>query len=157
MKTIEEREREFRKHVYDLGGTTYTKTMIDRFIDHWAEPDRAPSIRQKMRFEKQKTWRTTSRLATWARNNYDKIQCHLTESQKTIAQKKKAFAESLEPFLAIYGSELLNKFFSYWAAAENKPTPEFLRFERESFWETSTRLAQWKTRNEDVMVKQKVG
>lgn len=157
MENIEQREAAFRKHVYEVGGLEYTREMLERFSNYWAEPDRAKGVRQKMRYEKEKTWRVDLRLKTWAKNNYDGIQCYLTESQKSIAQKKRAFAVSLEPFLPIYGKELLNAFFAYWTAPENKPTPEFLRYERESFWETSTRLAQWQKRNQDVMVKQKVG
>lgn len=157
MKTpIEEREAEFRKEVYAVGGMKYTKEMLDNFISKWTEPDRATGKRQKMRFEKQETWRTSGRLATWAKNNFDNIQCFLTDAEKTIAQKKHAFAKELEAFLPLYNRDTLNEFYRYWAMAENKPGSTTLRYENEDFWETSTRLQQWKSRNE-VMVKQKVG
>lgn len=143
--TLEDRTEEFRKHVYHVGGTVYTPEMLRRFVEHWSEPDRAK--KPKMRWEKQKTWSTERRLARWARNNYDGIPCFLTESQKTIAQKKRDFAISLEPFLEKYGREMLNSFYLYWTQVENKREPEYIRWELEDFWSLETRLAQWKERN----------
>lgn len=156
MKTLEQRETEFRKHVYEVGGTTYTEEMLNNFARKWTEPDRAPGARQKMRFERESTWETSRRLVTWAKNNYDKIQCYLTVPQ-TIAQKKHNFAKSIEPFLLIYGSEMLNKFYRYWTMLENRPGSTTLRWENQEFWEISAKLQQWKEGKSDVMVKQKVG
>ena len=146
--TIEEREQKFRKEVQAIGGTIYTQEMLRRFSEHWTEPDRAPGVRQKMKFEKEKTWHTGRRLATWARNNYDGIQCYLTESQKTIAEKRHSFAVSLEPYLAQYGRDLLNAFYAHYAMPENKPKPEKLRWEDFEFWSLETKLKQWAERNE---------
>ena len=146
--TIEEREISFRKQVQSIGGTTYTKEMLSRFCDYWLEPDRAPGTRQKLKFEKEKTWSIKLRLKKWADNNYDGIQCYLTESQKTIAEKRHAFAVGLEPYLPKYGRDVLNAFFAYWAMPENKPNPEKLRYETEEFWLLETRLKQWAERNE---------
>ena len=146
--TINERETAFRKQVQLVGGTTYTQELLRRFSEHWTEPDRAPGIRQKMKFEKEKTWHIGRRLAKWASNNYDGIQCFLTDAQKTIAEKRHAFAVSLEPYLPKYGRDVLNSFFLYWAMHENKPKPENLRWELEDFWNTETRLKQWAERNE---------
>lgn len=41
----------------------YGKAMIRAFFDYWTEPNRSQT---KMRFELQKTWETSRRLATWA-------------------------------------------------------------------------------------------
>ncbi|MBQ4294812.1 MAG: MarR family transcriptional regulator, partial [Prevotella sp.] len=49
----------------------YGKEMVTQFGDYWTEPNRSLT---KMRFELQRTWSTTLRLATWARN--DKIFTH---------------------------------------------------------------------------------
>jgi hypothetical protein len=142
-KPIEEREEEFRQHVYDVGGAIYTKLMLDRFISSWTEPDRGRGISQKMKFEKESTWNTSRRLATWARNNYDNIVCYLTDSQKTIQVKKKEFAVALEPFLPKYGKDLLNAFYRHWAQPENVPNPQRLRWELEEFWDLAARLQSW--------------
>lgn len=44
----------------------YGDEMIDEFITYWSETDRGKI--PKMRFEKQTTWETGKRLATWHRN-----------------------------------------------------------------------------------------
>ncbi len=150
--SIEEREAAFRREVYEVGGMIYTKKMLDNFANSWCEPDRAPGKRQKLKFEKQKTWKTSLRLAKWAENNYNGIQCYLTDSQKTIQQKKKSFAVQLEPYLGQYDKATLNAFYSYWATPENKPNPEYLRWEKQEYWELSTRLAQWAAKNVAVTV-----
>ena len=49
----------------------YGEEMVTQFGDYWTEPNRSLT---KMRFELQRTWSTTLRLATWARN--DKIFTH---------------------------------------------------------------------------------
>jgi len=143
--TIEDREQKFRKEVQSIGGTTYTPEMIARFISYWSEPNRAK--KPKMRWETQKTWSLERRLALWARNNFDGIECFLTESQRTLAQKKHAFAVSLEPFLEKYGRDTLNEFYRYYAQPENKPNPTKLKWESEEFWELSARLSMWVKRN----------
>ncbi len=43
----------------------YGKEMIRAFYDYWSEPNKS---RTKMRFEYQKTWKVSLRLATWAKN-----------------------------------------------------------------------------------------
>lgn len=146
MKSLQEREEEFRRHVYDVGGTLYTKKMLDLFSDKWTEPDRGK--RTKMRFEKEKTWRTSGRLATWARNNYDKIKCLLSEEERTSQIRRRDFANSLQPFLKEYGREMLNRFYAYWSQPNEGG---YLRWEDEDFWELETRLQEWKTRNERMV------
>jgi hypothetical protein len=146
MADISTRESEFKRQIQAIGGTLYTQEMLTRFFLYWSETDRAK--KPKMRWEKEKTWHTGRRLALWARNNYDGIQCFLNDAQKTIAQKRHAFAVSLEPFLPKYGKETLNAFFAYWAMPENKPVPQMLRWEGEEFWSLDTKLNQWVTKNE---------
>jgi hypothetical protein len=144
---LSEREKAFRRQVQEIGGTIYTQEMLNRFISYWIETDRAK--KPKMRFEKERTWRTDLRLALWARNNYDKIVVYLTESEKTIAQKKHSFAVSLEPFLEQYGRETLNAFYKFWSQPENKPNPTMIRYESEHFWSNEARLDQWVKRKRD--------
>lgn len=43
----------------------YSDRMMKRFFDYWTEPDKARGTAQKMLFEKQKTWQTSRRMATW--------------------------------------------------------------------------------------------
>lgn len=44
----------------------YTNDMIKKFFNYWSEKD----AKGKMRFQKQETWETGKRLATWYGNNF---------------------------------------------------------------------------------------
>ena len=44
----------------------YTKDMLINFIQYWTEPNKSKS---KMRFELEKTWDTSRRLATWEKRS----------------------------------------------------------------------------------------
>ena len=70
--------------------------MIKAFADYWTEPNRSCS---RMRFELQRTWSLSLRLATWAR--HDKVFAqrtaypHRPTSNECIAQAQEwAIAES---------------------------------------------------------------
>lgn len=142
------RKEQFRKHVYDVGGLIYTKRMLEEFIRSWSEANRAKT--PKMKFEKEATWETDLRLANWARRNYSKIPCYLTESQKTIKHKKHELSLQLEKFVDKYHPDTLNKFWLYWGEPENRPEPTRLRWESEEFWDLAKRLSQWAARNPQV-------
>ena len=45
----------------------YGQGMITQFAEYWTEPNRSNT---RMRFELQRTWNTSLRLARWARNDY---------------------------------------------------------------------------------------
>jgi hypothetical protein len=45
---------------------TYGSQMVRKFYDYWTELNRSGT---KMRFEIEKTWETSKRMATWARNS----------------------------------------------------------------------------------------
>lgn len=142
--SVDERVDKFTQEVLEIGGVLYTKEMMRRFIDFWTEPDR--SRKPKLRFEKQKTWRTSLRLAKWANSNYDRIICFLSVSEKTIAEKRKALAEQMRPFLSIYTRSMLNEFYRFYSQPENKINPQYLRWELMEFWDLSTQLASWADR-----------
>lgn len=142
--TLDERLLLFTKEVIDIGGTIYTKEMLKRFTAFWSEPDRAR--KPKMRYEREKTWKTAMRLQKWAQNNYDGIVCLLTAGEKTIAEKRKAFAESMHPFVGVYHRDTLNEFYRWYSMPENKTNPEYLRWELLEFWDLSTKLAAWADR-----------
>jgi hypothetical protein len=144
--TLEVRTVKFAQEVWAEGGAIYTSEMIKRFISYWTEPDRGR--RQKMRFEKEKAFFTTRRLNTWATNNLDKIECYLTPDQKSIEQKRRDFAKTLEPYKGRYDGIVLNEFYRHWSQPENVPQPKKLRWETEQFWDLATRLAAWKTREQ---------
>lgn len=141
---LPDRIEKFSKEVQAVGGTIYTPLMLQRFTEHWTEPDRAK--KPKMRFEKQKTWKTAGRLRVWSQKNYDRIVCFLTDSERTVAEKKREFVKHLEPYRATYSREILNGFYRHWSQPENKRGAQYLRWELEEFWDVGTRLAAWAER-----------
>jgi hypothetical protein len=139
---FKKRHEDFKKQVFQVGGLIYTKQMLDNFTAGWTEPGKGNN--PKMKFEKQKTWSTSLRLKKWAHNNYDKIVCYLTDGEKTIKQKQQALALAMEPLKDKHTKETLNAFYRYWSMPENKPEPQYIRWELEEFWDLSQRLNSWK-------------
>ncbi len=66
-ETIDARRRDFYNALVPFVDR-YGKEVIRAFFNYWAEYN-AP--RTKMRWELQKTWETSRRLATWAARNGD--------------------------------------------------------------------------------------
>ena len=60
---------------------------------------------------------------------------------KDLEFRKNEFKNNLEPFLEIYGRELLNDFFRYWT--EHNPDGKKMRFEMEKVFDISKRLKTW--------------
>jgi len=67
-----------------------------------------------------------------------------------IDSRKLKFASTLQPFLPIYGKEVLNDFYSYWTEP-NKSNTKF-RQELEKAWDVERRLKTW-TKNETIKPK----
>ena len=69
-KTDEERLEQRRQRFVDAlqpFAARYGQEMITQFAEYWTEPNRSNT---RMRFELQRTWNTSLRLARWARNDY---------------------------------------------------------------------------------------
>ena len=69
-KTDEERLEQRRLRFVDAlqpFAARYGQEMITQFAEYWTEPNRSNT---RMRFELQRTWNTSLRLARWARNDY---------------------------------------------------------------------------------------
>ena len=68
-KSDEERLEQRRQRFVDAlqpFAERYGKEMIGQFAEYWTEPNRSNT---RMRFELQRTWSTSLRLARWARND----------------------------------------------------------------------------------------
>jgi len=137
------KKESFKKEVYHAGELIYTKKMLDNFVAKWTETSRSKV--PKMKFEKEKTFEISLRLATWARNNFDKIACYLTDIEKTVKQKQQALTAAMEPFRGKYTSDVMNSFYRHWSMPENKPEPQRIRWELEEFWDLAKRLASWES------------
>lgn len=65
------------------------------------------------------------------------------EKGKTLAERKKAFAEALTPFLEKgYSKEMLRDFYNYWAQVNEGGTK--MHWEKQKTFEIARRLATWK-------------
>lgn len=75
----------------------------------------------------------------------DNVTVNVTVKENNIEERKLKFASTLEPFLPLYGRELLNEFFKYWTEP-NKSNTKF-RAELQKTWDVARRLETW-ARNE---------
>lgn len=64
---------------------------------------------------------------------------------KTIDTRKQEFANSLKPFLDVYGKELLNDFYLYWS--ETTLNNKKMKYELEKTFSLERRLNTWKSRS----------
>lgn len=64
---------------------------------------------------------------------------------EVITQKQNAFAETLKPYLSLYGKDMLNNFFLYWT--EPTKSGNKLRFDLQKTWDVARRLRTWNNNN----------
>lgn len=64
-KTIEDAQNDFYNSLIPYV-SVYGKEMIRAFYDYWTEPNKSKT---KMRFQMEKTWDVSRRLARWEKNN----------------------------------------------------------------------------------------
>lgn len=83
--TIEKRKEKFMN---ECGAyvPTYGVNMVRAFFDYWTEPNKSQT---KMRFEMEKTWELSRRLARWANNQ--KFPTSVNSGQSKLEQLKNAF------------------------------------------------------------------
>jgi hypothetical protein len=148
--TLQEREELFKAEVIDTSSAIYCDRLIVEFIEYWSEQNKPKS---KMRFELEKTWDLSKRLARFARNS--KYDPYFKSGQNSIKQKKQELIKYLEPYMKKYGRDTLNSFYRWWSQPENVPNPKNLKWENESHWELGNRLESWRENNEKIEAKQK--
>lgn len=73
------------------------------------------------------------------------------EVKDNIEIRKSRFASTLQPFLKLYGKDMLNDFYSYWT--EHGENDKKFRSEKEKSFSIERRLETWK-RNEKTFHKQ---
>jgi hypothetical protein len=83
----------------------------------------------------------------------DNVNVTVNVNDNNIEERKLKFASTLEPFLSIYGREMLNNFFKYWTEP-NKSKTKF-RQELERTWDTERRLGTWASREKKSTNNQK--
>lgn len=90
---------------------------------------------------------------TKQRESNSSINKQETNKQETIEQRKLAFAESLKEYLEVYGKNMINEFYAYWTEQTQNKNP-ILKFELETTWSISRRLALWKKNDDKFNPKQ---
>ncbi len=60
---------------------------------------------------------------------------------KNVNKRMVEFKNSLQPFLEIYGNDMLDKFYLYWT--EKKELGRKMKFEMQQTWDTKLRLQRW--------------
>lgn len=70
-----------------------------------------------------------------------------------IEERKANFANSLKPYLSIYGKDMLNDFYSYWT--EHGEKDKKFRAEKQTSFNIERRLETWKRNDAKFNTKQK--
>ncbi len=73
-------------------------------------------------------------------------QVEVKEKVKDIEERKVNFANSLKPYLSLYGADMLNDFYAYWT--EHGDKDKKFRSEKQTSFSIERRLETWK-RNEN--------
>jgi len=121
---------------------TYQSTKIGRLITicNWEDYQQPEDSTQ------QRTQQTGNKEVTTNKNDKN------DKNNINIEERKKNFANSLNPYLEKYGREMLNDFFLYWT--EHGERDRKMRFEKEKTFGIGRRLSIWK-RNEEKYEKNK--
>jgi len=99
VKTREEIEEATKQRAIDFYNSlipyldTYGKEMLREFFDYWSEPNKSYS---KMRFETEKTWDLSRRLARWANNNRKNYQNGISKQDEERRQRAMQAAELIQ-------------------------------------------------------------
>lgn len=71
----------------------------------------------------------------------------LTKEKKT-EQYKKQFYNSLIPYVAIYGKELVREFYDYWSEPNKSMTK--IKYQLEATWDVKLRLERWQNNSKNI-------
>jgi hypothetical protein len=69
------------------------------------------------------------------------------EEQLPLDERRKAFADSLRPYLDRYGSEMIKAFYVYWADGKKK-----MAWEKEKSFHLEMRLSTWAKNNQKFSI-----
>lgn len=112
MKSILEREEDFRKEVFDVGTKLYVPpATLKEFSDYWTEPNKSG---KKLRFELEKTWSLSRRITRWANTSFGTgkksiapvIPMHKPKPQNEIEELDEALREYQKHPAAFEATEL---------------------------------------------------
>jgi len=67
------------------------------------------------------------------------------EKNNNIDERKLKFADTIKPFVDVYGKDICTNFYNYWT--EPNPSNTKLKFEMEKTWDVKRRLNRWNNNN----------
>lgn len=74
--------------------------------------------------------------------------------KERMNERKLKFADTLKPFLSVYGKDLLNDFYFYWSEPNQSNTK--MRFEMQKTWSIELRLKKWSNNDKNFISKKDV-
>lgn len=81
-----------------------------------------------------------------------------SDRKEKVAEKRKAFGESLRPFKDKYPRQMLVDFMNYWCEVDDDENPKYLKWElakkKGGTWSLSGRLATWAKNNGAKLIAQ---
>lgn len=86
----EEDEIRFKSEVFEFS-EKYSETMLDKFTNYWTEKSKSG----KMRYEFQKTFEISKRLATWAGRDKDIIKTSISNDEENKKLKEELYGKHL--------------------------------------------------------------
>jgi hypothetical protein len=129
--------------LFVFNGEMFGSLSIQSRLDKRAEKSQKARESAKYRWEKE--YENANALQTHSEGNAIKErkgkEIKGKETKIKIDERKLKFASTLEPFLAVYGKEMLNDFYKYWTEP-NKTLTKF-RQEMEKTWDVELRLKKW--------------
>lgn len=81
------------------------------------------------------------------KNNKKETTNVVSKKEKALEERKKDFANKLEPYLEKYGRDMLNDFYAYWT--EHNDNGKKMKYEMEKTFSIAIRLARWKKNDEE--------
>lgn len=106
-------------------------------------------VLEKRRKERERieNWRQQKQNNASVTRNKDNVTCNVdpvTDREEKIREEKirRDIVEDCQPFFKTYGQDMVNKFLNYW---QEKDSNGKERWKKEKTWETSRRLATWKS------------
>lgn len=132
--------------VYELGlnGVEVDLQGISKTIFTLIKPQIEANLKRFENGSKPKTKREKSETEAKVKQKVSKVEANNNNNNnnnKNIVIRKQEFAASLEPYLDIYGKQMLNEFYAYWT--EHGPTDRKMRFEKEKAFGIERRLINW--------------
>lgn len=146
------------KHIFSYVNDE-SPQLNDRLIDMAFKPIKLQLKRDLVKYEEVKERNSANARKRWdavassgipkdaknADNDNDNDTVIDKDKKNNIDIRKLKFADTLKPFVSIYGKEMVRSFYEYWA----EPTKNNTKFrqELEKTWDVERRLKTWNSNN----------